>query len=279
MFKATVNYTPTGLNKLFYLFKPGVAFKKKDIRLVRNLPSKWEEITADHIRALAKARFLIEDLDEKRQYLVLRFLDIKPWVLSEIPLDDVETISTHINKLLGENTLAHWPLKSVFVGLHHQWIGPEIRGASMSFLEFIEADRYYTRFVSSRKMEWLDMLCAILYRPVGNASLTDPDFNGDMRIPMNAYECKKRALKCHRISAVDKYVILYQYEGFRNWIQASYPMTFSESGGKSKHGMGGLVISLAGQKFGDDKAVEQKKLHVILTSIEMAREEAEKMGI
>lgn len=278
MFKATVNYSPSGLNKLFYLFKPGVAFRKKDVRLVRTLPSKWEEITADHIRALAKARFLIDDLDEKRQYLVLKFLDIKPWVLAELPLDDMLVISEHINKQLGENKLSHWPLKSIYVGMN-QWIGPETRGASMSFLEFIEADRYYTRFVASRKMEWLDMLCAILYRPVGNASLTDHDFDGDLRIPMNAHECKKRALKSRRIAAVDKYVVLYQYEGFRNWIQASYPLTFSESGSKSKHGMGGLVISLAGQKFGDDKAVEQKKLHVILTSIEMAREEAEKMGL
>jgi len=55
-------------------------------------------------------------------------------------------------------------------------------------------------------------------------------------------------------------------------LQERYPETFS--GGKpSRHGWAGVIVSLAGEKFGDDDAVASKNIHAIFTHLEMTLEE------
>jgi hypothetical protein len=245
------------------------------LEFCKEVPQKWEELSANDLRALAKGNFLIRDLATKKFYLVCHFLNIPFFVFAAMSRLDVIHVYEHVSELMGENSLSKTLIKKVRVGFK-AWIGPEDKAANISFLEFIKADTCYVRFIRTNDLKYLNELVATLYRPERtDLSPDDESYRGDMRVPFNEYHVAEMGVLAGKIRLIDRYAILLQYSGLRNWLQQRYEKTFSGTG-SSKHGWAGVIISLAGEKFGDDDQVSAKFLHAILTHLEMSQEEIEK---
>lgn len=246
--------------------------RTRPVVLKRHLPKDWNQLTRGQLRALARGSFLIKGEAARRLYLCYRFLRIPFWVFLRLQRRDLEQIYDQLSTQLRENNLSRTLLTKVRVGME-RWIGPDHYGKNMTFLEFIRADTAYSAFLQGGAMTHLNLLAAVLYRPSrSDAFYSAPEFNGDERIPLNEYHLAARSRKAARIPLVDRYAILLQYAGLRRYLQERYPETFS--GGKpSRHGWAGVIVSLAGEKFGDDEAVAGKNIHAIFTHLEMTLEE------
>ena len=275
MITIKLQYWPTAWWQRLVLFRTDAFCASRPVVLERHLPKSWNELNPAQLRALAKTNFILKSESAKKIYLCYRFLKVPLWFFLRINSQDLLYIYNHLSAMMGNNTLSKTILSKVRVGLGC-WLGPDHYGKNMSFLEFIKADNYYSAFMQSGNTEHLNHLVAVLYRP----SRTDlwqesPDFKGDERIPLNEYHITDRAKQARRIHLVDRYAILLQYAGLRAYLQQRYPETFS--GGKpSRFGWAGVIISLSGEKFGDDDAVASKNIHAILTHLEITLENLHK---
>lgn len=272
MITVSLHYWPSGFLQRLLLWRAAPWQRWRPAVLERHLPQSWNELTPRQLRSLAKSHFLIKSEAAKQLYLCYRFLNIPFWLFLRLQRSDVLHLYEHLSKLLGDNNLSRTLLTRVRSGLEH-WIGPDHYGKNMSFLEFIRADTAYTSFLQGGEFIHLNTLAAVLYRPSRtDVFISAPDFNGDERIPLNEYHLAERVRQASRIPLVDRYAILLQYAGLRHYLQERYPETFS--GGKpSRHGWAGVIVSLAGEKFGDDDAVASKNIHAIFTHLEMTLEE------
>lgn len=271
MISVLLHYWPTGLLQRLRLMRWSAWQRTRPVVLERRLPQSWNELTAGQLRALAKTNFMLQSEAAKKLYLCYRFLRVPFWLFLRFPRHDLLYIYRHLSTLMGDNNLSRTLLTKVRVGLD-VWIGPDHYGKNMSFLEFIRADTAYSSFLQGGAMTHLNTLVAVLYRPSrSDVFESAPEFKGDERIPLNEYHLAERARQASRIRPVDRYAILLQYAGLRRYLQERYPETFS--GGKSsRFGWAGVIVSLSGEKFGDDDAVAGKNIHAIFTHLEMTLE-------
>lgn len=275
MIQVTLHYWPQNFFERLRLLRHKAWQRSRPVMLRRELPRSWDELTPRQLRALAKANFLLHSKSARQLYLCHGFLQLPFWLFLRISRRDLFDIYRQLSDCMGENTLSRTLLRTVRCGSIH-WHGPQDHGRNMSFLEFIKADTAYAAFLANHDTVHLNTLVATLYRPASQAqSRTTPGYNGDPRIPLNEYHLSGRALQAAKVPLVDRYAILLQYAGLRQYLQLRYPKTFS--GGKpSRFGWAGVIVSLAGEKFGDDDAVAGKNIHAILTHLEMSLELAHK---
>jgi hypothetical protein len=275
MIDISLTYYPGKWHRLLYLFKRSIFKGYAPIEYQRKAPEKWDELTEKDILAISRANFMLGDKEVKKIYLACHFLNLPFFIFKKMSLSDVNHVYEHINTLLDENTLAKTLVKEFHIR-GADFIGPADYGANICFLEFIKADSYYGQFTKSKNLDFLNLLVATLYRPLRD-DLDEEHiaFNGDMRTPFNEFHIKERAKKMKRVQLAHRYAILLQYAGLRQWIQNKYPETFRERK-SSKFGWSGVIVSLAGEKFGDDDAVANKNIHAIFTHLEMSSIEADK---
>lgn len=275
MIQLNITYYPGRWFRWLYVFRFKVFNGVRPLEYQRTVPGKWDEFTLADIRAVAKAVYLLRDKTVQKIFIAWHFLSLPFPVFRNMSYSDVLHVYRHLSSLLEENTLAKTLLKQVSIR-GTVFLGPGDFARNMTFLEFIKADTFYCQYKANPSAQALNNLAATLYRPRrSDVDEKDVSFNGDMRIPFNEYQVAARAKTFRSLSRVDRYVILMQYAGLRAWLQRKYPETlrYNKPG---QFGWAGLIVSLAGPKFGDDDHVANKFIHAILTHMEMSMIEANK---
>jgi hypothetical protein len=126
---------------------------------------------------------------------------------------------------------------SLLIGLRRYW-GPCRECRNLSWKEFIHSEGQFFAYNNSkpeRKQFYLNMLCAVLYRPQrADYHPMSPDYNGDRRQPFNDFIYPGRA-KWFRLLAIDKrYAVYTFYAGCRNAMVEAHPLTFKSGGVSSE---------------------------------------------
>lgn len=98
----------------------------------------------------------------------------------------------------------------------------------MDFLEWIKSETYYRQYLSNyknekKRLESLDQLVAVLYRPKGKNE------KGDLREPYNDYSVEKRAKDIARVSPYIKYAIFYHFVAHREIWSKNFPHVYTKS--------------------------------------------------
>jgi len=276
MFNVSVSYYPSKWHRKCYFLNPEIFKGFKAISYERTLPQKWDEFTARDLKAIARANFLMEDKAVKQIYLAHHFLRLPIWVFHHLGITDAMHVYNHISAMLDENTLARTIIKSLDVSFRKRLIGPADYASNLTFLEWIKVDLFYSKFMQTKDETFLNKLIAVLYREKrDDVDEFDLEYRGDMRIPFNEYQVQERAVLIAKLEKATKYSILLQYSGLRKWIQSKYQETFKEKK-SGQFGWAGLIISLAGDKFGKDDEVAGTLLHAILIHLEMTEVQAQK---
>lgn len=275
MIDITLKYYPGRLERFFHLFNRSVFSGNQPLTIVKSVPQNWNELNCDQLLAISRATFLLKDRSVQKIFVAHRFLNLPFRVFKRISVSDINYLYRHVSRLFGENNLRRTVIDCFYVG-SKKFIGPADAGSNMSFDEFAKADKFYSQFLKSKNESDLDRLLACMYREK-NAELNPKDinFNGDLRVPFNEYHVENRAVQITTLDRDYKYAILLQYSGFRKFLQDRYPLTFS-SGEPSKYGLPGMVVELAGEKFGNPDQTFKTNLHAILIYTEQCLQKANK---
>ncbi|HAQ19595.1 MAG TPA: hypothetical protein DCR40_10250 [Prolixibacteraceae bacterium] len=123
------------------------------------------------------------------------------------------------------------------IGIRRYW-GPCKECRNISWKEFIHAEGQffaYNNAKSQRKVFYLNMLCAVLYRPQQpHYHPMRPDYNGDRRQPFNDFVYPRRANRFRLLSMNKRYAIYTFYAGCRNAMVEAHPQVFKPSGVSSE---------------------------------------------
>lgn len=126
---------------------------------------------------------------------------------------------------------------SFLIGLRRYW-GPCKECRNLSWKEFIHAEGQFFAYNNSkpeRKRFYLNMLCAVLYRPErDDYHPMAPDYDGDRRQPFNDFIYPRRAKWFRWLPVVKRYAIYTFYVGCRNAIVEAHPLTFKSGGVSSE---------------------------------------------
>lgn len=118
---------------------------------------------------------------------------------------------------------------SFSIGLRRFW-GPSKECRNLSWKEFIHAEGHffaYNHAKAVRKIYYLNMLCAVLYRPQqSDYHPMSPDYNGDRREQFNDFVYPKRAKRFMFLSLTKRYAVYTFYAGCRNAMVEAHPKVF-----------------------------------------------------
>lgn len=275
MISVTLTYYPGRLRRWLNFFNRPVFVGNQPEYFTRQLPEKWNELNRDQLLAISRATFLQRDRSLQKIFIAHKFLKLPFGVFRKIALTDIDAVYNSMSERMGENNL-YKTLITDFTLRAVKYYGPSDMGNNLTLDEFAKADKHYSAFTSRKNVDDLDKLIACLYREKrSDLKQTDREYDGDLRVPFNEYHVANRALRVHRLSDDIKYAILLQYSGFRKFLQDRYPLTFS-GGESSKYGISGMVVELAGPKFGTTDETFKSNIHPILIYTEQALQKADK---
>jgi hypothetical protein len=184
-----------------------------------------------------------------------------------------------IEFLTESNTLTEFKLKSFRVGLT-KYYAPADGLKNITIDEFRWADKMYIKYKNTNDTDYLDGLVAILYRKKRkDYNPTLPTYKGDIREDFNEHTISKNSEKVDKLPLAKKHVILLAYEGSRNKQIAACEHLFSDtqkSTGKND-GYGGLLLELAGTKFGTYEQTCKTNWKIAFNYLENQAEKAAKL--
>ena len=175
-------------------------------------------------------------------------------------------------------TKTPWNKLNIADDVYH---GPNSSLSNISFYEWCKADSYFINYHETKKKRYLNKLIATLYRPSkpNTEENKATNFNGDVRLPLQGYEStlNKRAWMISQLPLVNRLTILHFFSSCRKEITDTFENIFPkpkddevpEKRGGNDYGWAGVILELAGTKFGDDAAVSSKPLFTILVHLSM----------
>lgn len=160
--------------------------------------------------------------------------------------------------------------------------GPADDFSNCSYLEYAKTDVRFMKFFASesKDVDALNELIAVIYRPkkwflffrkkFGN-------YNGDIRRKYNDTFVNRYKNKINRLPWQTKYTIFLFVYGVRKQIEADYPHIFqkSEESKTNNFGHAGIIVELAGAKFGNPDQTAETPLHTIMIHLEQLSIDAE----
>lgn len=250
----------------------------RDPRVARTYvyPARWEECTPAQLGTVAALASVPIEHEDPRQrdmldaHLRLRLLHeltgmadavfcrIEPTDLLDVRIDEVG--AERIAFLPSLDWCVSEPLfdKSLVPTLEvagRTWIGPNDRLGRMSLLQWGFADALLTRLSQKPSAEALNTVLAALYHPAG----TVWDNN---RIETHATELAELEDRVKLAAVVN-------YRGLRAWLSQKYRRCFRR-GESDPHGLNGMVVRLAGIKFGTVDQVRTANLHDVMIHVEQS---------
>lgn len=134
--------------------------------------------------------------------------------------------------LWEENTMTAYLVQNFwYKGV--KYIGAPDAMLKVTAAEMSACMTYWDLYCTTMDMPHLDMIVAILYRPVNLlwwANIWKWGANGDKRMPLNSYWLKRRADKMRGLDAGLKMAIMIQFIGALNQFHGQHPYVFKKKG-------------------------------------------------
>lgn len=239
--------------------------------------SAWDELSQKQLYIIADVLHSKTLLIEGKIRLAVALLGVKMRMFLRFTASQVHDILPITEFILEENKLTKNLISYLKVG-SQRFYGPANLLANITIEEFGFADTFYTRYKESKKEEWLCRLFAALYRP--QKADYDPksdSYKGDIREDFNRHLVFNRARRFAKLKDNRKYAIFLFYEGCRKEIIQKHPHVFSKKKPTGKSfGWGGILVELAGNKFGDHEQTKKANLFDVLGHLEMEAIKANK---
>jgi len=206
-----------------------------------------------------------KEIDSTDLYLLIETID---FVNKETPI-------LHQNKL---------PVIKVGRFSKTKLFGPADDFSNCSYLEYAKTDVRFMRFFASecKDINALNELIAVIYRPkkwflffrkrLGS-------FNGDIRRNYNDIFVERYKNKINHLPWHTKYAIFLFVYGVRKQIEDDYPHIFQKTEESKSNGFGhaGIIVELAGPKFGNPSETAETPLHTIMIHLEQLSIDAEEV--
>jgi hypothetical protein len=250
--------------------------RKRTMRF--SFPGAWEECTPQQLGVIAALLSAGHDTTEDREqcHLRLRLLHelsgMPDKVFCRIAPEDLLGLRSDE---LGIDRVAllpelDWALKppawerSLVPCLSvngTRFSGPTDRLAHMTLLQWGFCDQLMQRLGRLACPEALHELLGALYHP------TDSTWDHE--------HIEERAAQLAGVDDPTKLGAVLNYTGLRAWLSARYPRCF-KGAQQDPHGIQGMVVRMAGPKFGTVQQTYHANLHDVMVHVEQAIEDAER---
>lgn len=224
-----------------------------------DLVTNWNDLTVKQLEHIAIDLHVAEKLypdneEEKNRMLYVSFwktllrentMRATAVALREIPIADITPYIKFLFTGIKRTTF----LPSIKVGFFKS-VAPGPRLNNITIAEFSLADAAFYMWRKNKDEAYLNLLCAILYRPkkwFGNKQT-------DARQEFNKFTAEKRADRFKRLPLKTKLAISLMYEGCRNHLIDTRPYLFPKSDGNTNHtyeGFQKIILAKSGGKFGN----------------------------
>ncbi|MDO7853147.1 hypothetical protein [Hymenobacter convexus] len=171
------------------------------------------------------------------------------------------------------------------------WHGPRASFSNLTFGEFMFADTFFVQYHLlgqrvrlNNRSTYLDQFLAVLYRPARrvtvaggmveqNASPTDPDWNGDVRVPFNEHQLELRTPRVAALPEIEKLAVLTWYRGCRAQLAVEFPDVFAMADEDDKRPQKGpqwepVLRKLSGGAFGTVQQTAGQPARLILAEMQ-----------
>lgn len=147
--------------------------------------------------------------------------------------------------------------------------GPSDELSSSVFKEFVFVDSYFIAWLNTQKVELLDEMVAMLYRPAGNVDVLSKDYLGDQRAPFNNMAYDKWLPSVKKLPLNIKTAIALFYQGCRQNFEQKYPEVFTsaEDRGGGNEGWFQVLSELPAEKFGTISEREYAPLDTVFSEL------------
>lgn len=224
----------------------------------------WADLSKSELVALCKIITKGGGSNTVRKYVQI-ITGLPGRVLAQFTESEMEKVAAESNILIEQPSFR----KSHFTRLLLVFKGPGDGLGRMRFKQYGLADQQFRHYWEAAGKDGQN--AAALRRSV-LAIVYTPAF-----LPFNARLVTFYSLLFRLVPARIQIAALYNYWAQRNWLREVYDDVF-EGGSKGKnYGFRGLIISIAGEKFGTAKSVGRAKLHDVMTYLEMRAEENEEI--
>lgn len=244
------------------------------------LPERWNELTVHQLRWICKYIYpninLFNQSPTIYYHLKVRLLMVlmevprynifsaKRRMFFKISAESLADLTMQINWIYQSANLTLNPFPAISIGFKKLY-GPPDGLSNMKLIEFSFADHFFCEFQKTKKESDLNNFIACLYR---HKMFNNAD---DVREPFNKNTIAYRATLLKNFRNEDKIAILLFYLSCRELIVKRYAKVFEKTNNKGKtknFGMAGLIVEMAGTKFGNVTETEQTDINAIFIYLE-----------
>lgn len=246
----------------------------KEYRATHSSPASWGEINGEQLLFIAATFGSSLPVEKAMQILAVMLYQIDIELVKHIPERHLERLAQSIKYVLARNELSQWLIPVLKLRLR-KYYGPKDELENITVEEFTFTELCYERYQQTGKVEYLETLAAILYRPCRWRGI-----ESDIRIKFTEYGYIKRARKFMRLTKAMKVAIYLNYEGCRNLLHVRYPVIFEKEkkvkagNTTSLTGWDNIVHSAAGDIFGPLLDTRQANLHDFLKRLSTRMKDA-----
>jgi hypothetical protein len=208
----------------------------------RRVAQHWNELSGPQLLAVCRIHGQPHDAPGLRRLALLRVLLGVPnriWrkltVVQRVELAPLTAFLVEPDKArpLTAQLLPHLPVRNwqrvLAWCFGRKLYGPADALRNATFAEFIFADTYYLRYLTTGEAHYLDKLVATLYRPQrADYRPHAADFGGDRREAFNEYLLPARTVWVSRVPQHVKYAVLLYYRGCRQLLEKRYDYVFTQ---------------------------------------------------
>ncbi len=279
------------------------------------VPTKWKEISPDHIKALCKYINYAISPESLKVMMLLYISRLKLVRSKEIPAPgglfdktlfpikgkktglfyassaDIAFMAESLDFLFVEKEKKKYMqsglVENHFPRLRTRWrtqlYGPGSGLYNLTFAEFIRLETLYELITSKGSSEAENRFCGTLYRKRDKTvDPNSPTFEGDLREPFNDHLMDTYARQGLRLSRWKKNYIRLFYEGCRNFITDKFPQAFYaneavETGTTTFENFNKLITGLSNSDLTKAKEIRKAPLYDALSQLEAFAIEGKKL--
>jgi len=170
------------------------------------------------------------------------------------------------------------PLPEIYFCPSGMLHGPANAFSNLTFYEWIKAESAFAAFCENKNPAQLHRLIALLWRPAKPATSINVDtlYGGDIRLPLRPYEATvnlRAGVIASDLPEWKQHLILHWYTSCRQrCIVERWPILFdapNDDTPPSKFGLAGVLLEVAGTKFGTVDQTADTPLFTILLHLAM----------
>lgn len=239
-------------------------------------PSAWHELTADQLIMWIKICAKNISKEKALMFASSVFLSLPKREYFKLNAAQQIQLADEFKYLLDNHAYA-WLLPEIKVGRLRKFRGPNDHLHTSTIEEFNAAEQYYYEYCRTRNDAFLDMLIAVLYRPVSIGWPWSKNNGKDTRKIFLEVDVIRNAPKMRKLDQHLRAAILFNYEGCRRHVISRYPTVFIQGDGTTEAklpDLSPLISTVAGGKFGTFQQTEQTNVYRFLDHLEREIEEA-----